>query len=207
MKSFLTFALLLPLALCAAATARGQAGARPRPAQGTEKEPSGNDPASVAKASEAQTLYEEASQYAQRKFDEFRQKQVPYDPLLEQKTLQEQKDLALQNAARLAARAPLHGTDIYYSGLLYSLAGKSEGALDSMRRFLADTDPAPIDLKQRARSVVAQQAAQLGLTDEAEHALADYSKAEPRKVADLHRMNLLLASAYVKKKDYVHAAA
>jgi thiol-disulfide isomerase/thioredoxin len=76
-----------------------------------------------------------------------------------------------------------------------------------MRKFLADTEPAPADLKQRARSVAAQQAAQLGLTEEAEGALADYSKAEPRTASDLHRMNLLVASAYVKKKDYARAAA
>src|SRR5215207_5333726 len=204
MKRVSTFALLLalPLALGAAPSARGQAGVRPRAAPGAEKD--GRD---AVKASEAQTLYEEASQYAQRKFDEFRQKQVPYDPLLEQKTLQEQRDLALQHAARLAVRAPLRGTDLYYSGLLYSLAGKGEGALDSMRKFLADTEPAPADLKQRARSVAAQQAAQLELTEEAERALADYTKSEPRNVADLHRMNLLVASAYVKKKDYARAAA
>jgi thiol-disulfide isomerase/thioredoxin len=201
MKRVSTFSFLLafPLVLCAApATARGQAGVRPR----AEKEG-----ADAAKASEAQTLYEDASQYAQRKFDEFRQKQVPYDPLLEQKTLQEQKDLALQHAARLAARAPLRGTDLYYSGLLYSLAGKGDGALDSMRKFLADSEPAPADLKQRARSVATQQAAQLGLLEEAEGALADYSKSEPRNISDVYRMNLLVASAYVKKKDYARAAA
>jgi thiol-disulfide isomerase/thioredoxin len=206
MKRVSTFALplALMLAVCAAAAgvARGQAGVRPRAAQGT-----GKDGKEAAGVSEAQTLYEEASQYAQRKFDEFKQKEVPYDPLLEQKILQEQKDLALQHAARLAARAPLRGTDLYYSGLLYSLAGKGEGALDSMRKFLADPEPAPADLKQRARSVAAQQAAQLELTEEAERALADYTRSEPRNVADLHRMNLLVASAYVKKKDYARAAA
>ena len=211
MKRVSTFALLLTLllALCAAVNgvARGQAGVRPRTADGTEQEPNGKGSADTIKASEAQVLYEEAAQYAQRKFDEFQKKQVPYDPLLEQKTLQEQRDLALQHAARLAARAPLRGTDLYYAGLLYSLAGKGEGALDSMRRFLADPDPGPADLKQRARSVVAQQAAQLGLTEEAERALADYTKAEPRNVADLHRMNLLLASAHVKKKDFASAVA
>jgi thiol-disulfide isomerase/thioredoxin len=211
MKRVSTLALLLTLslALCAAVTvgARGQAGARPRTAQEPEKESNGKGHAEAAKTSEAQTLYEEAAQYAQRKFDEFRKQQVPYDRLLEQKILQEQKDLALEHAARLAARAPLRGTDLYYSGLLYSLAGKGEGALDSMRKFLADTDPAPADLKQRARSVTAQQAAQLGLTEEAERTLADYSKSEPRNVSDLHRMNLLLASAYVKKKDFARAMA
>src|SRR5215217_6537512 len=187
MKRVSTFVLLLTLslALCAAAFARGQAGVRPRTAQGAERGPDGRG-ADAAKASEAQTLYEDASQYAQRKFDEFRQKQVPYNPLLEQKTLQEQKDLALQHAARLAARAPLRGTDLYYSGLLYSLADKGEGALDSMRRFLDDAGPAPAGLKQRARSVAAQQAAQLGLTDEAERALSDYAKAYLRNGSDHH---------------------
>ena len=211
MKRVLTSALVLTLSLAAAPSgARGQAGVRPRAAEGPEKGQNGKGDAAAsadARANEARALYEEAAQYAQRKFDEFQKQKLPYDRLLEQKTLQEQKDLALQNAARLAARAPLRGTDIYYSGLLYSLAGKGEGALDSMRHFLADADPAPADLKQRARSVVAQQAAQLGLTEEAERALAEYTKAEPRVVADLHRMNLLVASAYAKKKDYARAAA
>lgn len=202
MKRVFTASLLLALVSVSAVGAHAQAGIRPRAAQASEE-----DEKEAFKTSEAQALYEEASQFAQRKFDEFRQKNLPYDPLLEQKTLQEQKDLALQHAARLAARAPLRGTDLYYAGLLYSLAGKTEGALDSMRRFLIDTEPAPADLKQRARAVVAQQAAQLGLTEEAERVLADYAKSEPRNVADLHRMNLLVASAYVKQKDYARAAA
>jgi hypothetical protein len=121
--SSLTLLLALSLMLCAAVNdvARGQVGARPRTAP--EQEPNGKTGADAARTSEARTLYEEAAQYAQRKFDEFRQQQVPYDRLLEQKTLQEQKDLALQHAARLGVRAPLLGTDLYYAGLLYSLAG------------------------------------------------------------------------------------
>jgi thiol-disulfide isomerase/thioredoxin len=211
MKRVFKTALAVLLASCAAAVAARaagvQAGVRPRTAQATDaQDAKGAAAPAAARASEAQTLYEEAAQYAQRKFDEFREKQVPFDPTLERKTLQEQKDLALQNAARLAARGPLRGTDLYYSGLLYALAGKGDGALDSMRRFLADAEPAPADLKQRARAVAAQQAAQLGLLDEAERAVADYARSEPRAVADLHRMNLVLASAYYKKKDYARAA-
>jgi thiol-disulfide isomerase/thioredoxin len=75
-----------------------------------------------------------------------------------------------------------------------------------MRRFLADDAPASPDLKQRARSVSAQQAAQLGLLEESERTVADYARNEPRAVADLYRMNLVLSSAYVKKKDYARAA-
>src|SRR5687768_8231600 len=120
MKRVSSFALslALSLAVCAAvaADARAQAGARPRVAEGPDKGNGDKGPAAAddAKKSEAQTLYEEAADYAQRKFDEFEQKKIPHDPVLEQKTLQEQKDLALQNAARIAVRGPLRGTDLYY---------------------------------------------------------------------------------------------
>ena len=210
MKRVSSFALALvpALALCAAfaavaEVARAQAGVRPR---APESAGQGTNGTAGVKASEAQTLYEDAAKYVERKFEEFRQKQVPYDRLLEQKTYQEQKDLALQNAARLVARGPLRGTDIYYAGLLYALAGNGEGALDSMRRFIADASEVPADLRQRARAVAAQHAAQLGRTDEAESILSDYAKAEPRAVADLHRVNLLIASAYVKRNDFARAA-
>jgi thiol-disulfide isomerase/thioredoxin len=214
MKRVSSYALALAFSLALCATAAGdaraaQAGVRPRVAQAPDKANGDAVTAAApdgAKVSEAQRLYEEAAGYAQGKFDEFQRKNMPHDPVLEQKTLQEQKDLALQNAARIAVRGPLRGTDLYYTGLLYALAGKGEGALDSMRKFLADDAPAAPDLKQRARSVAVQQAAQLGMLEEAERVVADYARSEPRTVADLYRMNLLLASAYVKKKDYVRAA-
>jgi thiol-disulfide isomerase/thioredoxin len=204
--------LALLVALCCVVAsrhdARAQSGVQPRTsAPAPEREGASRDAATdAAKASEARALYEEAAQYAQRKFDEFRKSETPFDRTLEAKTLQEQKDLALQNVARLAVRGPLRGTDLYYAGLLYALAGKGEGALDSMRSFLADTSAAPADLKQHARAVAAQQAAQLGLLEEAERTLAAYAAGEPRTMADLHRMNLILAAAYLKKKDFAHAA-
>jgi thiol-disulfide isomerase/thioredoxin len=170
----------------------------------------GGNHSAAAKPDDAASLYDDAATYAQRKFNEFRKNNVPYDKGLEQKTYQEQKDLALQNAKRLAGRGTLHGTDLYYAGLLYSLAGNGDAALDSMRRFLAEDDaapsPTPAALKQRARAVVVQQAAQSGLTDEAEKALDDYTRGEPRAPSELNRMNLILASAYSKKKDYARAA-
>src|SRR5438270_1117714 len=158
--------------------------------------------------SSAQSLYDEAAAYAQRKFDEFRKNEVPYDRALEQKTYQEQKDLALRNVRQLAARAPLGGTDLYYAGLLYGLAGRPEDALVSMLRFLSVTDAAraAAETRQNARAVVVQRAAELGLTDEAEKALAAYTQEGPRGPASLQRMHVLLTSAYTKKKDYARAA-
>jgi thiol-disulfide isomerase/thioredoxin len=179
-----------------------------KPARAGETATGDASSAGDAKASTAQALYEEAARYARLKFDGFRKNEVPYDRGLEQKTYQEQKELALRNANRLAARAPLGGTDLYYAGLLYSLASKPEAALDSMRHFLADPEAAhaPTDMRQRARVVVVQRAAELGLVEEAEKSLADYAQTEPRVPSDIYTMHVVLTSAYSKKKDYARAA-
>ncbi|HYY96380.1 MAG TPA: TlpA disulfide reductase family protein [Pyrinomonadaceae bacterium] len=173
-----------------------------------ETAPSGASSTGGAKAASAQALYEEAARYVRVKFEEFRKNEVPYDRGLEQKTYQEQRELALRNANQLAARAPLGGTDLYYAGLLYSLASKPEAALDSMRRFLADPEAAhaSAELRQRARVVVVQRASELGLTEEAEKSLADYAQAGPRAASDLYTMHVVLTSSYSKKRDYVRAA-
>ena len=160
-----------------------------------------------APASEAQTLYQEAEGYARRKFDEFKKNAVPYDKQLEQKTFQEQKDLALRNAERLAARRPLAGLDLYYSGLLYVLAGRSEPALDSLRGFIAGEAGATETLRQRARALVVEHAARLDRHEEAERFLKDYAGGSPRTANDLHRLNYIMASLYSKRKDYARAAA
>ncbi|HEX3558956.1 MAG TPA: redoxin domain-containing protein [Pyrinomonadaceae bacterium] len=210
--SFLLLALAL---LFAPSGVRAQSGVRPNgDARGVDAKGASGDAPDGSKAAgerggaaSSQSLYDEAAAYVQRKFDEFRKNSVPYDRALEQKTYQEQKDLALRNVTQLIARGPLHGADLFYAGQLYALAGKGEGALDSMRRFLAEADAAHVsaEMKQHARVVVVQQAAQLGLDDDAEKTLAAYAQDEPRSAADLQRMHVTLASAYVKRKDYVRA--
>ncbi|HEX8722572.1 MAG TPA: TlpA disulfide reductase family protein [Pyrinomonadaceae bacterium] len=204
MKRVFTRALaLLLLASCAAAA---QEAGTPRPAQSPGGGDAGQSAPAAAPADGARALYEEADGYVERKFQEFRRKELPYDAALAEKTRQEQRDLALRNAAKIDARATPRGTDLYYAGLLYALADKGEQSAGAMRSFLGDPGAATPDLLQAARSVLAQQAARLGLMDEAEGALADYAKAEPRKVAELHRVNLALAAAYSKRGDYARAA-
>jgi thiol-disulfide isomerase/thioredoxin len=160
-----------------------------------------------AAASEARTLYEEAEGYARRKFEEFEKNAVPFNEQLKQKTFQEQKDLALGHATRLAARGPLAGLDLYYSGLLYVLAGKSEPALEALRRFVADGPESAGALKQRARALAVEHAARLDRHEEAERFLNDYAGREPRTTNDLHRLNYVVASLFVRRKDYARAAA
>jgi thiol-disulfide isomerase/thioredoxin len=200
----LVFAALAVALLAAAHDARAQSGVKPKSdADGAGKTSTATD---GVKIGDAQALYDEAAIYAQRKFDEFRKGNVPYDKTLEQQTIREQKDLALRNLQKLVARGPLHGTDLYYSALLYVLAGKGDAALDSMRHFLDDAGDASAEQKQRARVVVAESAAALNLDDEAEGQFAAYSRNEPRHAADLQRMSILLAAAYFKQGKYDRAA-
>ncbi|HYH87116.1 MAG TPA: redoxin domain-containing protein [Pyrinomonadaceae bacterium] len=202
MKRFFPFAaFVVLLVLCVSAQA--QSGVKPK-GDGNDARANGSS-ADEAKKSAALALYEEAALYTQRRFDEFRKNDTPYDKQLEQKTFQEQKDLALRNVTQLVAQGPLHGTDLYYAGLLYALAGKGEGALDSMRRFLSDSGEATVEMKQRARVVSVQQAARLGLTEDGERLLAAYTQSEPRLPGETRSMNLLLADAYAKKRDFARA--
>src|ERR1044072_4009488 len=62
----------------------------------------------------ASALYDEASGYAARKFQEFASKKMPYDPKLADKTLKEQKELAARHAATLNERPNLRGDELYY---------------------------------------------------------------------------------------------
>lgn len=161
--------------------------------------------ASVSGAT-AKALYEEADTYARRKFEGFAAGNVPFSQTLEARTFAEQKELALKHAASIATRGPLRGLDLYYSGLLYALGGKPDDALEALRRYLADAADAPADLRQKARAAFIQQAVALDRAAEAEQALADYTRDEPRTLAEEHRLHAVLAAHYHKKKDYERAA-
>jgi len=223
MKRALFFAIAL--AACAAAPAAGPAvcaapGQSPSQAPppksgaagtnaGSGEAPKSGASATAAASAEgksAQALHEEASGYALRKFEEFEKNKLPYNRQLEQKTLQEQRDLALRYATALAAREPLAAADFYYLGQLYALAGKGDFALSSLRRFLSEPGGAPAELRQKARVAAVQQASQAALVEEAEKHFADYKAAEPRDAAELNRMGYVLASLQTKKQNPARAA-
>src|SRR6476659_11467798 len=62
----------------------------------------------------AQVLYEDANGYLGRRYQEFNKQKLAYDPKLEAKTKQEQKDLAVKNAETLRSRKHIESTDRYY---------------------------------------------------------------------------------------------
>ena len=155
----------------------------------------------------AQALYEDANGYLGRRYQEFNDKKLPYDPKLEAQTKKEQKDLAVKNAAILQARPHLADEDVYYLGLLQHLAGDGDASLAAMRLFLKK-DPDG-QKAQTARNVVVLYTVKKDLLAEANAAVASYAHHQPQNADDRYRMEILITDAYMRAKDYasmsVHA--
>src|SRR5256885_9692964 len=161
-------------------------------------------PAASRPAPDAAALFEEADDYAQNKFREFQQKNVPYSTKLYEQTLQEQQRLAALNATKLNARKDLAGDDLYYLGRLYALASDEESAIDALKRFLAGVPSG--ERAQSARYHIFLLAAKAQQFAEGEGALADYIAGEPQKTTERVILERSLAVAYRKDKQLDHAA-
>jgi thiol-disulfide isomerase/thioredoxin/regulator of sirC expression with transglutaminase-like and TPR domain len=148
----------------------------------------------------SQQLFEDANGYLGRRYQEFNKQNLPYDAKLEARTKQEQVDLAVRNAATLQNRKTLKPVDRYYLGLLYHLAGNGDAALETMRQFLKDD--ASGHQHQSARNVVVLYTVKKNLLPEAETALTAYRSHQPRDSDELYRLELLLADAYLRAKEY-----
>src|SRR5216683_3134437 len=132
---------------------------RERPAG---EQPAGEQPAKQQTAKEtavpvdtraAGVLYQEANDYLSKKFLEFNNKKLPYDPRLETQTRQEQKDMAARHAATLSERGPVTGHDLYYLGMLNNIAGNADATLEALRRFLSSEPKLDGEEAQTARRV------------------------------------------------------
>jgi thiol-disulfide isomerase/thioredoxin len=152
----------------------------------------------------AQALYEDANGYLGRKYQEFNKQKVPYDPKLEEQTKQEQRALAVRNAATLKARSPLAADDLYYLGMLYHLAGAANDALATMHEFVGDDRDG--QKAQTARNVVVLYATKLDRIAEANAAVEAYARHQPQNADDRYRMELLITDAYLRAKDYASMA-
>jgi thiol-disulfide isomerase/thioredoxin len=153
----------------------------------------------------AQELYEDANGYLGRRYQEFNKQKLPYDPKLEAQTKQEQKDLAVKNAAILASRPKLAGDDLYYLGMLHHLVSDADAALSAMRLFLKD-DPDG-HKAQAARNVVVLYAVRKELLPEAKAAIEAYARHQPQNPDDRYRMELVITDGYLRAKDYASMAA
>ena len=179
--------------------------------------------ATLAAGGDAATLYEDASKYVERKFEEYRQNRMPFSRALATETFGQQRELAARHAAQLVARGGLVGTDHYYLGLLYNLAEKSSETIESLRHFLAQQPPdtkadtkadAKVDAKagtkdqrQNARLILGTEVALLSRFAEAESVLAEYARSDPATPQGLFKLHFTLARAYSKNKKIMESAA
>jgi thiol-disulfide isomerase/thioredoxin len=148
----------------------------------------------------AKVLFEEANSYVDKKFAEFNKKKLPYDPKIDAKTKQEQKDLATKFAATLQARASLADDDSYYLGMLHHLAGNADAALEIMRGYLKTQ--ASGENPQMARAVVVLYTTKKNLIPEADRAVEGYAQNKPQNLNEWFGMETLIAKASQDTKDY-----
>lgn len=141
-------------------------------------------------------MFTEANGYRRLKFEEFEKKKLRVNDRLLRQTEREQREIAARFATVAAARKDLAPEDLYYTALLHWIAENLDGTLETLKRYLASGE-IPADRAQNARSITAVAAAKQKRFDEAEAALAEYSKNEPVKASDRLRMNSEIAKAYI----------
>jgi thiol-disulfide isomerase/thioredoxin len=150
-------------------------------------------------------LYDDASGYAARKFQEYAAKKLPFDPKLAEQALKEQKELAARYAAELNARPSLSGDDLYFEGMLYNVSANEDRTIETFKRFLEGNKDAAGTHPQYARYVLVLRLAQKERLEEAERELTDYLRFEPRKTQERVTMENALAASYRKSKQLERA--
>ncbi|MDQ4120537.1 MAG: TlpA family protein disulfide reductase [Acidobacteriota bacterium] len=199
------------LILCVSANALAQARrvppARTNPAASTAPNTTAEtqiSPASSETAKNGAALYEEANNYAKRKFEDYERRKLPYSEELRQTTQREQRQLAARYAAQLAAQNPT-GDDLYYLGMLQLLATNTDGAGETMKKYLALNEK-DAEKSQTARSIAAVTTARRKSFDEAETFLKEYLKNEPVKVSERILIESEMAESYIAARQTDRAA-
>lgn len=157
--------------------------------------------------SNASALFQEVYNYPRQKQTELRAQGKRIDREMNDKLTQEQRELAARYAKQLAARTDLAGADFFYLGRLYDLADKGDEAAKSMRQFLAEK-PAPAEgSAQTARYMIVIYGARGKAINEAESTLAEYLSHGSQSLNNRFQMEMELAMAQNKAKQYDRAAA
>lgn len=156
-------------------------------------------------AKSAAAMYDEANNYAKRKFEDFERRKLPYSEDLRQTTQREQKQLAAKYALQLTAQNA-SGEDLYYLGMLHLLATNTDGASEAMKKYLAAAAEKEGEKTQTARSIVAVTSARRKNFDEAEALLKEYLNSAPVKAAERVLIESELAENYIAAKNNQRAA-
>jgi thiol-disulfide isomerase/thioredoxin len=155
----------------------------------------------------AAALYSDASGYPGKKLAELKAQGKRLDNAANDRIRAEQRQLAARHAAQLAARANLAGVDFFYLGRLYDVADKGEEVIKAMRRFLAEKNASENVAAQTARYMITIYSVRRKSLDEAESTLAEYARQETQSPHNRCQMELELAMAQTKAKQYDRAVA
>lgn len=150
-------------------------------------------------------MFNEANGYVRARGEEFDAKKIKFSDRLFTQAKLEQRQMAAKYATISGGRKELAGEDFYYLGMLHWIAGNLDGTTENLRKF-ADLEHAPADRRQTARSIVTVVLAKQKKLDEAEALLAEYLKAEPKKMTERSRMEGELAKAYQVQRDFTRMA-
>jgi thiol-disulfide isomerase/thioredoxin len=206
MTRFFSVILILCVSTIAFAQSRRVPPVRTNPAA-TAPSATAENPISPA-ANEAPkngaALYEDANTYAKRKFEDYERRKLPYNDELRQTTQREQRQLAAKYAAQLAAQNPA-GDDLYYLGMLQLLATNTDGAGETMKKYLALPEKDG-EKSQTARSIAAVTAVRRKNFDDAEALLKEYLKNAPVKVAERVLIESEMAENYIAARQTERAA-
>jgi thiol-disulfide isomerase/thioredoxin len=194
------FRLAVALTICVAfAGAKAQTNAAKDSASAKSAEP-----AASSEGKSATELFEEADSYARKKFEAFEKMKVPYDERLKQKIEREQRELADKYATMLTARK-VTGKDVYYLGMLYNLARKTDGAYEAMQRYLNENTDVSGETAQNARAIVIINGAKKGALAEAESRWQQYAADQPQVPEDRYSLENWLTVSYFNAKDFARA--
>jgi thiol-disulfide isomerase/thioredoxin len=153
--------------------------------------------------SAAAKLYQEAKNYADKRFAEFQRQKLPFDEKLYEQTRAEQRARALKNAAKLAAQSNLNGDDWYYLGELYRLGEQFNEARTAYQKFLAGNPPRAHLFTSTARALLVALHLRFKDYEAAENMLAEYAREHPN--APRADLNLLLAKHFYDDGNFEKA--
>lgn len=191
----------LVLTLCIIALLNGNALAQSAKSADKPAQPTSAAPAAEPEKRAAKDLFEEVNTYVDKKFDEFNKKSIPYSAKLESTVKQEKKDLAIKYAGVMQSRAAISDADSFYLGMLQHMAGNGDEALSGVRRYLGSS-AAKGDNAQVARAVLVLYTTRKNLVPEAERAMEEFAKNEPRNLFEWFGMETLITEALQKSKNY-----
>lgn len=154
----------------------------------------------------AKDLYDETADYVKNKSKEIFSQGKRIDAEKRESLAQEQKNLAKKYAAEIAARPDLKGVEVYYLGMLYTIAENDDKTLETMKRFLAQYPPETKgDAIQAARVYAIVAAGRKKLLAEADQTYQAWLKGEPFVENERPVLEQILAVAYFKDGKYDEA--